>query len=151
MLKEIKPLRHPVILADDMNTSTADLTPTSLRREITKRIGSKNFWLQQGISYWLGVSFIKDLAIGGLGFARTHADPTVRHIPFIAPNPGRKFFTTLKDFRFADGGAFDFRGNKRRAIGDHNGTLNRNLQDWYTMDFAIHGLSNKHRSETLGQ
>ncbi len=27
--------------------------------------------------------------------------------------------------------------------------LNRNLQDWHTMDFTIHGLSNKHRSEML--
>jgi len=123
VLNEIKPLRHPVILAGDMNTSTTDLTPTSVHRELTKRIGSKSFWLKQGINYATGIGFIQDFAIGGFGFVRTHADPTVRHIPFIAPNPGRKFFTTLKDFRFDDGGAFDFRGTPGRSIGGSSETF----------------------------
>jgi hypothetical protein len=45
------------------------------------------------------------------------------HVPFIAPNPGSKFFTTLKSFRFADGGAFDFRGDPARSTGGSSETF----------------------------
>jgi endonuclease/exonuclease/phosphatase family metal-dependent hydrolase len=123
LLALIKEIRHPVILAGDMNTSTEDLTPTSVRREIIKRIKSKNFWLQKGVGYATGLGVILDSAIGGVQYARTHADPTVRHIPVIAPNPGRRSFSILKDFRFADGGAFDFRGDPERATGGSGKTL----------------------------
>ena len=130
LLGEIENIRHPVILAGDMNTSTEDLTPTSVRREITKRVGSRNFWINQGISYAVGFGFLRDIAIGGVSRARTHADPTVRHIPLIAPNSGRKFFDVLKDFRFTDGGAFDFRGDPERSIGGSNQTFgNSNERD----------------------
>lgn len=44
-------------------------------------------------------------------------------IPLIAPNPEAKFFETLKNFRFADGGAFDFRGESARSIGGIIGAL----------------------------
>jgi len=123
LLDQIKGIGHPVVLAGDMNTSTEDATPTSLRREITKRVGSRNFWIKQGINYTIGFGFIRDVAIGGISRARRHSDPTVRHVPFIAPNPGSKFFTTLKDFRFADGGAFDFRGDPERSTGGSSETF----------------------------
>ncbi|HLM56175.1 MAG TPA: endonuclease/exonuclease/phosphatase family protein [Pyrinomonadaceae bacterium] len=123
LLARIKNIGHPVVVAGDMNTSTEDGTPTSVRRELTKRVGSKNFWIRQGISYAIGYGFIRDFAIGGISRARRHADPTVRHIPFVSPNPGGKFFSTLKDFRFADGGAFDFRGDPERSTGGSSETF----------------------------
>jgi endonuclease/exonuclease/phosphatase family metal-dependent hydrolase len=123
VLARIKNIGHPVVVAGDMNTSTEDGTPTSVRRELTKRVGSKNFWIKQGISYAIGYGFIRDFAIGGISRARRHADPTVRHIPFVSPNPGSKFFSTLKDFRFADGGAFDFRGDPERSTGGSGETF----------------------------
>lgn len=115
LLKEIKDIRHPVILAGDMNTSTSDLTPTSFSRELTKRFGNPKFWIKQGIGFVLGVGFLEDFALTAVTFGRKHADPTVKSIPFISPNPERKFFSTLEDFRFADGGAFDFRGDKEHS------------------------------------
>jgi hypothetical protein len=123
LLAQIKDLRHPVILAGDMNTSTEDLTPTSIQYEITRRIGSRDFWLGKGVSYATGLGFIMDFAFSGVRYARTQADPTVRNVPFIGSNPDGRFFKTLKNFRFADEGAFDFRGDPDRAIGDNGGTL----------------------------
>jgi hypothetical protein len=41
----------------------------------------------------------------------------------VGPNPEAKFFDTLEDFRFADGGAFDFRGEKNRTANGHAGKL----------------------------
>jgi endonuclease/exonuclease/phosphatase family metal-dependent hydrolase len=117
LLGEIRHINHPVILAGDMNTSTTDLTPTSFRRELEKRFGNPKFWIKQGISLILGTGFLEDFALTSITFGRTHADPTVKSIPYVSPNPERKFFSTLEKFRFADGGAFDFRGDPMRSVG----------------------------------
>lgn len=118
LLDEIKDVDHPVILAGDMNTSTSDLTPTSFRRELTKRFGNYKFWLKQGMKMLFGTGFLEDFALTSITFGRTHADPTVKSIPFVSQNPERKFFKTLEKFRFADGNAFDFRGDPTRSIGN---------------------------------
>lgn len=117
LLAEIKDIKNPVILAGDMNTSTSDLTPTSFRRELTKRFGNPKFWIKQGISWMFGVGFFEEFALSAVTFGRKHADPTVKSIPFVSPNEERKFFSTLEDFRFSDGGAFDFRGDASRSVG----------------------------------
>ena len=115
LLNLIKDAPHPVVVAGDMNTSSSDLTPTSLRRELAKRFGKPGYWIRKGISYMLGFGFIEDTLFDGLTFWRKQSDPTVCHIPFIMPNSERKFFSTLRSFRFNDGGAFDFRGDKNRS------------------------------------
>jgi len=118
LLDELKDVNHPVVLAGDMNTSTSDLTPTSFSRELTKRFGNYKFWLKQGINLLFGTGLVEDFALTSITFGRTHADPTVKSIPYLSPNPERKFFTTLEKFRFADGGVFDFRGDPARSIGN---------------------------------
>ncbi len=123
VLAAIKPIRNPVILAGDMNTTGQDMTPTTFGREIRKRIGNPTFWLKRGAKYALGVGMIEDLAMAAVSFGRSHADPTVKHIPFISPNPERKFFSTLRDFRFDDGGGFDMRGDRERSTGRRGNTL----------------------------
>ncbi|HET9531301.1 MAG TPA: hypothetical protein VFQ92_13170, partial [Blastocatellia bacterium] len=123
LLSQIKEIDHPVVVAGDLNTSTNDMTPTSIKREIKKRMGSGDFWLKQGIKYATGVGLLMDVVIGGVKFSRTNADPTVRHVSFVAPNPAAEFFDKLKDYRFKDGGAFDFRGDRNRSAGRHTETL----------------------------
>jgi endonuclease/exonuclease/phosphatase family metal-dependent hydrolase len=118
LLEQIKEIRHPVIMAGDMNTSTSDLTPTSFRRELTKRFGNPKFWIKQGITMLLGIGFLEDFAWTAVSFGRTHANPTVKNIPIISPNPERQFFSTLENFRFSDGNAFDFRGDPARSHGN---------------------------------
>ena len=54
---------------------------------------------------------------------RVKNDPTVKSVRFVSENPEKKFFETLKDFRFSDGGAFDFRGSKAHSIGGRGETL----------------------------
>lgn len=123
LLQAIKTIDHPVIVAGDMNTSTQNMTPTSVSREIKKRLGSKSFWIKRGITYATGVGLPFELLGGGINKYRTQADPTVRHVPLIAPNPEAKFFQVLKSFRFSDGGAFDFRGSRERSVGEHAAVL----------------------------
>lgn len=123
LLDRIKDISSPVILTGDMNTTAEDATPTSLKREVTKRLGSRSFWIHRGIGYALGVGIIKDVLIGGVKFVRNQSDPTVKHVPIVAPNPAAGFFETLKDFRFSDGSAFDFRGEPARSTGQSSETL----------------------------
>ncbi len=123
LLDTVKDIRHPVVVAGDMNTSSSDFTPTSVRRELTKRYGNPQYWIRKGIGYALGFGLIEDTVLDGLTFWRKQSDPTVRHIPFLIPNSEHKFFSTLEDFRFADGGAFDFRGDEERSYNNKNKTL----------------------------
>ncbi|HYE66662.1 MAG TPA: endonuclease/exonuclease/phosphatase family protein [Pyrinomonadaceae bacterium] len=123
LLAQIKEIKHTVVVVGDMNTSTRDATPTSIRREIKKRLGSKKFWVKSVLKYGLGFDLPYRLAALGLNEYRKQADPTVRSIPLVASNPEAKFFDVLRDFRFTDGGAFDFRGERARSIGDSTETL----------------------------
>jgi endonuclease/exonuclease/phosphatase family metal-dependent hydrolase len=123
VLARVQPATHPVVLAGDMNTSGSDSTPTSFQREVKKRLGSSKFWVTQGIKYATGVGLLYDLTVGAVKLQRTRKDPTVKSIKFVSENPEEKFFSTLKDFRFADGGAFDFRGAKQYSVGGSGETL----------------------------
>lgn len=123
LLEILKPIQNPVILAGDMNTSGSDLTPTSLRREMIKRFGNPHYWVKKGIQYALGFGMVEDTVMNGVSFGRTMNDPTVRHIPYFSPNQSKKFFSTLEKFRFEDGGAFDFRGDKTRSTDEKGKTL----------------------------
>jgi len=123
VLAQIQPIDHPVVLAGDMNTSGSDSTPTSFQREVKKRLGSTKFWATQGIKYATGVGFLYDISIGLVKLERVRKDPTVKSVKFVSENPEEKFFDTLKDFRFADGGAFDFRGSKAHSTGLSGETL----------------------------
>ena len=123
VLTEIRNIDHPVILAGDMNTSGSDSTPTSFEREVKKRLGSTSFWATQGIKYATGVGLLYDITVGLIKLQRTRKDPTVKSIKFVSENPEEDFFDTLKDFRFADGGAFDFRGSKQHSTGASGETL----------------------------
>jgi endonuclease/exonuclease/phosphatase family metal-dependent hydrolase len=123
LLAHIKGISHPVILAGDMNTSGSDLSPTSIKKEIKKRLGSPSFWGTLAFKSITGVWLLDTLAAGQLKSRLVGTDPTVRSIPLLAPNKEAGFFEDLKEFRFADGFAFDFRGEASRSTGGKSDTL----------------------------
>ena len=122
LLARIKDVNAPVVVAGDMNTSTQDTTPTSIERELKKRLGSKSFWIKQALGILTGIK-LPTLLLGGLNAYRRQADPTVKSVFLVAPNPEAEFFDRLKDFRFASEGAFDFRGERGRSVGGNDETL----------------------------
>ena len=123
VLSQIKDIANPVIVAGDMNTNGTDATPISFQRAVKHRLGSSSFWVNRGIKYATGVGLLYDISLGALKTLRTWNDPTVKSVKFVSENPEENFFSTLKDFRFADGGAFDFRGSRQFSRGDHQETL----------------------------
>lgn len=123
ILASVRPLRHPVIIAGDMNTSGGNSEPTSLKRELFRRLGSKTYWTHTGIKYATGFGLLYDLAHGGLNFFKNNQDPTAESVPLLAPNPEEQFFEALEKFRFEDGTVFDFRGVDERTVAGYGGTL----------------------------
>jgi endonuclease/exonuclease/phosphatase family metal-dependent hydrolase len=142
VLAFVKGIDHPIIVAGDMNTTGADSTPTSFAREVRKRAGSTKFWATKGIKYATGVGLLYDVTLGAVKGRRMKNDPTVKSVRFVSENPEEKFFTTLKGFRFADGGAFDFRWTKVLSSGGSDGTLsnsNERASKGFVSTFELEG------------
>jgi endonuclease/exonuclease/phosphatase family metal-dependent hydrolase len=142
VLSQIKDIANPVVIAGDMNTNGTDATPVSFKRAIKHRLGSGSFWVNSGIKYATGVGFLYDVSLGALKTFRTWNDPTVKSVKFISENREEKFFETLKDFRFADGGAFDFRGSKLYSTNGSEDTLsdsNERGSKGFVATFSLEG------------
>jgi endonuclease/exonuclease/phosphatase family metal-dependent hydrolase len=128
LLEKVKNINNPVILAGDMNTTSRDSTPTSVKREVINRLKSRSYMLKKGIKYTTGFEMPFGIIGSGVNQYRKQADPTVKHIPWIAPNDESKLFNLLRDFRFNDGGSFDFRGDVERSVNGNAGTLSNSNQ-----------------------
>lgn len=114
LLLQLKNVRSPLVLAGDLNTSTTDTAPISVKKEVTKRIKDPHFIARQ-----LALALIPGIPplVGNIGAAilsKTfqYKDPTVPGIPILFPNQERKLFNFVEDFRFNDGEGFDFSGDR---------------------------------------
>lgn len=142
LLAQIKTITNPVVVAGDMNTNGTNATPVSLQRAVKSRLGSTSFWVNRGIKYATGVGLLYDITLGALKTLRTYNDPTVKSVKFVSENPEEDFFKTLKDFRFADEGAFDFRGSEQYSTGGSKETLsdsNERASKGFVATFALVG------------
>jgi endonuclease/exonuclease/phosphatase family metal-dependent hydrolase len=122
LLSALAEVANPVILAGDFNTSGGDATPTSVRNEIMKRVRDYRFWIEQAISFFTPAS-IPRFALLPVRYLHGYLDPTALHVPFVWKNSERGLFDRIGKFRFADGYAFDFRGETERTIGPRGRTL----------------------------
>ncbi len=122
LLTIIQPIRNPLVLAGDLNTSGQDATPTSVRNEIMKRVTDYRFWVNQAI-FWLSPVSMPQYALVPLRYFHQHLDPTAWHFPFLWENRERGLFRSLEKFRFSDNYAFDFRGRTERTLNQRSRTL----------------------------
>ncbi len=119
----IKDIRGPVVLAGDLNTSGLNLNPTSIGNEIMKRIGSTDFWARRVLKSVASLGPAFDFLFEIANSARTFHDPTARNIFLFGPNKEADLFKDFERMRFADGFAFDFRGDRERTVNGTKGTL----------------------------
>jgi len=130
LLDEIKNIDNPIALAGDFNTTSSDGSPTSVRREIMKKLKDPQYIAKKILYYSVPFSLPLSLADSTTNLLRNYKNPAVVNIPVISPNKERKLFLTLKNFKFNDGGRFDFRGNKDRSSNGRNHMLaNSNQRD----------------------
>ena len=122
LLAELKPDNNPLILAGDLNTTSSDNTPTSIRNEIMTRVTDYKFWIGQAVSHFHPLGIFQYTLVP-VRYFHGYNDPTAFHLPILWENRERPLFGTMQRFRFADGGAFDFRGKQERTSPSRSRTL----------------------------
>jgi endonuclease/exonuclease/phosphatase family metal-dependent hydrolase len=123
LLNQLKNIDNPVILAGDFNTTMIDGSSTSVQKELKNKIKDPNFIaksvLLYGNPYGLAINATSEVC----NFVRLSTNPASHSIPVVAPNPERKVFNVINDFKFKDGGSFDMRGDKDKSFNEKTGLL----------------------------
>jgi endonuclease/exonuclease/phosphatase family metal-dependent hydrolase len=127
-LDQIKGIRNPVIITGDLNTSGSDGNILSLPYILEKKVTDYRFWGKQLVNFANPINFFGTTAAAK--YYRNYTDPTVKDIPVFANNREHALFKSVRHFRFADNGAFDFGGQKNRSSNGSGKTLsNSNERD----------------------
>jgi len=140
LLEEIRPIRNPLIIAGDMNTTGTDGSVTSIKSEVLKKLNDPGFWATEGIKYATGVGFIMSATTLGFKTAKFQGDPTSSGVPLLAPNPEQGFFKEMDKYRFDDGTQLDFRGDAELSVNKRDGTLgnsNERAAKGFVTTFAL--------------
>jgi endonuclease/exonuclease/phosphatase family metal-dependent hydrolase len=122
LLADLKSDNNPLILAGDLNTTGRNNTPTSVRSEIMTRVTDYKFWIGQTISHFNPLGPFQYTLVP-IRYFHGYKDPTAFHLPILWENREQPIFNTMEKFRFADDGAFDFRGQPGRTLPASRHTL----------------------------
>ncbi len=128
ILSYVRDIKNPVILMGDYNMSPTDISPTTAGRIIKRTAGSPTTWFSLAVNVLSPHALIINTTRALSNFTKNLNDPTAKSIPVVAPNPTKPFFEMMEDYRFTDGGAFDFRGDKERSMHGRAGTLSNSNQ-----------------------
>ena len=125
ILHYIKDIDHPVIMLGDFNCAAVDLSPTSIPRTVIRQLKTPSTYLSlapHGLA-------IKTTSLVS-NFTKNLDNPLAPNVPVLGPNPVKRMFDMIEDFRFDDGKAFDFRGDAERSVNGKKGKLaNANQKD----------------------
>ncbi|MGA2420351.1 MAG: endonuclease/exonuclease/phosphatase family protein [Candidatus Acidiferrum sp.] len=122
LLAEIKEDANPVVIAGDLNTTGKNNTPTSVRNEIMSRVTDYQFWIGQTASYFHPLGIYQH-TIAPVRYFHNYKDPTALNLPILWDNREKPLFKSVERFRFADNGAFDFRGDAEHSLNGAGRTL----------------------------
>ena len=123
IFRYIRDIPHTVVMAGDFNSSSVDLSPTSTWRVLKRATADPQNWLGVGVNLAMQASTLINTGRALLNAGKNLHSPLAPHIPILFPNKKRRLFTNVRDFRFADGGRFDFRGDSERSINRSTATL----------------------------
>jgi endonuclease/exonuclease/phosphatase family metal-dependent hydrolase len=150
LLSQVRDVHNPVVIGGDLNTTGGDGTPTNIANLLYKRYGSTDFWTTRGLQWATGAGMAYSATKGTMKLAgiQYRVDPTSANIPGLSPNLERGLFSTVERFRFADGKAFDFRGEQERTSNGKAGTLadsNQRLAKGFAPTFVTELIGGKVR------
>ncbi|MBV8893272.1 MAG: endonuclease/exonuclease/phosphatase family protein [Acidobacteria bacterium] len=155
LLAGVKSVNNPLILAGDLNTTSKNNTPTSVRNEIMNRVADYKFWIGQTVSYFHPLGIFKFTLIP-VRYFHGYNDPTAFHVPVLWDNEERPLFRTLEKFRFNDGRSFDFRGLRRytsppkgRTLADSNARASKGFIPTYAFTRDFGGLVGRFKLDWL--
>jgi endonuclease/exonuclease/phosphatase family metal-dependent hydrolase len=122
LLADLQSDENPVVVAGDLNTTSRDNTPTSIRNEIMTRVTDYKFWVGQAVSRFHPLGMFQYMLVP-VRYFHGYNDPTAFHLPILWDNREQPLFKSVQKFRFADGHAFDFRGEPNRTMPPKSRTL----------------------------
>lgn len=122
LLGDLKSDNNPLVLAGDLNTTSRDNTPTSIRNEIMTRVADYKFWVGQAVSHFNPLGPFQYTLIP-VHYFHGYNDPTAFHLPILWENREQPLFKAVEKFQFADEGVFDFRGEPGRTLPPSRHTL----------------------------
>jgi endonuclease/exonuclease/phosphatase family metal-dependent hydrolase len=128
MLGHIWEIDNPVVFAGDFNSSRYDMSPTSLPRFTGRLVQNPNFWIYGTVNLLYPVYSILNTGRSVFNEVKNLHNPLAPHVPVALPNASRGLFTEIKDYRFKDGGRFDFRGDESRSINGRSALLSNSNQ-----------------------
>jgi len=123
ILTYVRDIRNPVILMGDFNMAPTDISAVTAGRILKRTASNPTTWFSLAVNVLSPHALILNTTRFISNFTKNLNDPTAKHIPIIAPNPLRSFFDMMRDYRFNDGGAFDFRGDPARSVGNKDDIL----------------------------
>jgi len=126
VLAQIKEIKNPVVLAGDFNSSSFSAKPTSFPRLVNRTLTSPSNLLS------VATPFVEGEFLGfrnTFNYVKNYTDPLAGHVPVLLENKQRGTFRTIRNFRFSDGGAFDFRGDKDHSWSRKGVLSNSNQRD----------------------
>lgn len=116
ILSHVRDIPHTVVMAGDHNTSKADISPTSAKRVLARTSTSSQTWLSVGMNVLMAVPVVANTGRLLVNNVKNLHNPLALDIPILLPNKSRQLFSRIEDYRFTDGGRFDFRGDRDRSI-----------------------------------
>ena len=128
ILSYVQDIKHPVILMGDFNTVIQDISPTTVYRVTKRTVTDPTVVVSAAVTVLFPYAILVNTSRFISNFTKNFNNPTAINIPIIAPNKIRSFFKMMKKYRFSDGGAFDFRGDKKRSINGKKRMLSNSNQ-----------------------
>ena len=122
ILEAVQQSRNPLILGGDLNTTGTNGAPTSFKRELVQRARSPHFWGRRAVAWFSPIPCSTVIMTLANRF-KNSKDPSAVSIPIAGVNREARLFRKLEEFRFADGGSFDFRGEGKKSANGRGGKL----------------------------
>ncbi len=130
ILGYIKDIHHPVVVMGDFNAAPTDISPTSVERIVKRSAKDPKTWVNGAVTFLTPYGPL-NVVRGFSNITKNFQDPLAKNIPVVAPNDLKPMFDMIENFRFADGGAFDFRGDQGRSMNSkHQPLSNSNERDF---------------------
>lgn len=127
LLERIDGITNPTVVAGDLNTMGHNQAPTSIKQIILEHLLDYRFWVRE-IILRLNPLGIYNYLLYPVNYFKNYHDPTALNFYFLLPNHEKPLFNDLRAFRFNDGSAFNFEGDKARSFHRKGRTLSDSSQ-----------------------
>jgi endonuclease/exonuclease/phosphatase family metal-dependent hydrolase len=123
ILEYIKDIPNPVIMAGDFNSAPGDVSAISLPKLAGDAAKNPSTLLSIGTKAAVAGGAMINSIRNSVNHLKNFYRPMAPNIPVVLSNKSKPMFNQIRDFRFDDGGAFDFRGDRERSINGRKAPL----------------------------